>query len=209
MKQFTDDSNMADFQDPEKVLKGCQRGEIQAQEAFYRMYSGLVYRLSLQILKNKDLADDALQDIFIKVFRSLPEYKQVGKVTTWLYRVTLNHCRDVLRQRERQKKRLWWPKNQEESTESPWETIPDPGIGPAREQEEQQIRQIILEAVNRLPLEFREAYYLKEFEGLSYEEIAEVAGCRIGTVKSRIFRARELLKDLLKEYYREITGKIL
>ncbi len=208
MMNIREQDESKSIQELDLMLEGCRKGEIQSQESFYRAYSGLVYRLSVQILKDRDSADDALQDIFIKVFRSLPEYRQTGKVSTWLYRVTLNHCRDVLRQKQRQKRRFWRPQSSEEPRESSWETLPDPRPGPDREQEDDQIRQTILKAVNSLPLDFREAYYLKEFEGLSYEEISNVLGCRMGTVKSRIFRAREMLQVLLKDYYQEITGNM-
>ena len=77
---------------------------------------------------------------------------------------------------------------------------------PRKEQENQELRQKVIEAMNRLPIEFREAIYLKEIEDMSYEEISKILGCRMGTVKSRIFRARVLLQTELKDLYQEMTG---
>jgi RNA polymerase sigma factor (sigma-70 family) len=82
--------------------------------------------------------------------------------------------------------------------------IPDSKPSPGQEQTTKELRQKILEAVNRLPPEYSETFYLKEFEDLSYAEIGQILGCRIGTIKSRIFRARELLQQELAELYNEI-----
>ena len=125
---------------------------------------------------------------------------------TWLYRITVNHCRDIQRSQSRKKEVSIDSVGSDDQNEPMLERIPDHKPDPGKEQQNRELRQKITDAINRLPDEFRETIYLKEIEDLSYEEIARIVGCRMGTVKSRIFRARELLQIELKDLYNEIVG---
>jgi RNA polymerase sigma-70 factor (ECF subfamily) len=194
------------------LIRRCQSGEESAYAEFYQEYSSQVYTLSWRLLKDREWAKDAVQEIFIKAFRGLKNFQFQSKISTWLYRITINQCRDMLRERTRQPVIYSQPPRVlEEDAENPFDQFPvgvdsirDSKPTPSQEQNTRELRLRILAAVNRLPAEFGETFYLREFEELSYAEIGQILGCRIGTVKSRIFRARELLKQELAELYKEI-----
>lgn len=188
-----------------ELVERCRSGEQSGYEEFYRTYSGGVYTLAWKVLRDAEGAKDATQEIFMKAFRGLKNFQYQSKVSTWLYRITVNHCRDMQRSQSRKKEVSAESFKRDEEGESFLEQMPDSNPSPGQEQQDKQIRQRVIEAINRLPIEFRETVYLKEIEDLSYEEIGKIVGCRLGTVKSRIFRAREMLQKELKDFYKEIV----
>ena len=135
--------------------------------------------------------DYIAQDVFITVFRNINKFRYESQFSTWLYRITINKCKDHLR---RQKIRsIFSPfkeTDEEEITVNPVEDVDVSGI--------------VQKAVSKLPEKLRTPLVLKEIEGMSYQEISETLDCEIGTVKSRIFRAREGLKKLLEPYQKEL-----
>ncbi|MFB3895025.1 MAG: RNA polymerase sigma factor [bacterium] len=187
------------------LIRRCQAGEESAYAEFYREYSSQVYTLSYRILNDRELANDAVQEIFIKAFRGLKNFQFQSKISTWLHRITINQCRDIQRGQSRRPK-LYTPSAAEkDEPEELLDRIPDTKSTTAvNEQTSRELRQKIIAAINRLPSEYGETFYLKEFEDLSYAEIGQILGCRVGTIKSRIFRARELLQQELTELYQEI-----
>ena len=142
-------------------------------------------------LNNSEAADDIAQDVFITVYRNLKNFRFESQFTTWLYRVTINKCKDHLRKVKIRS--IFSPiKDSEEQ------------IGYTPDHENSDIKNIVHEAISRLPDKLRVPLLLKDIEGLSYQEIAESVDCEIGTVKSRIFRAREGLRNILKPYEQEL-----
>jgi RNA polymerase sigma-70 factor (ECF subfamily) len=190
--------------DEKDLVKLCQKSDRNAQEEFFKRYSRQVYNLAFRVLNHRESAEDALQEVFIKAYRFLPEFQYQSKITTWLYRITVNHCHDLQRSQSRHNHHIIRERPSEESSEPFIEQIADTQPLPDREQETRQFRQTIIEAIQRLPAEFREVIYLKEVKELSYEEISQILGCRMGTVKSRIFRAREILQIELNDLYNQI-----
>ena len=190
--------------DEKELVKLCQKSDRDAQEEFFIRYSRQVYNLAYRVLSHRETAEDAVQEVFIKVYRFLPEFQYQSKITTWLYRITVNHCHDLQRSQGRHNQHIIRERPSEDPAESFIEQIADTNPLPDREQETRQFRQTIIEAIQRLPVEFREVIYLKEVKELSYEEISQILGCRMGTVKSRIFRAREILQLELKDLYNQI-----
>jgi len=150
-----------------------------------------VRNLIFLTLNTAEPVDDIAQDVFITVFRNLNKFRYESQFTTWLYRITINKCKDHIR---RQKIRsIFSPikeTDEEEISVNPLEDIDVSGI--------------VQKAISKLPEKLRSPLILKEIEGLSYQEIAETLECEIGTVKSRIFRAREGLKKLLEPYQKEL-----
>jgi RNA polymerase sigma-70 factor (ECF subfamily) len=150
-----------------------------------------VRNLIFLTLNTAEPVDDIAQDVFITVFRNLNKFRYESQFTTWLYRITINKCKDHIR---RQKIRsIFSPikeTDEEEISVNPFEDIDVSGI--------------VQKAISKLPEKLRSPLILKEIEGLSYQEIAETLECEIGTVKSRIFRAREGLKKLLEPYQKEL-----
>jgi RNA polymerase sigma-70 factor (ECF subfamily) len=144
-------------------------------------------------LGSNDDVDDIAQEVFITVYKNLEQFKFQSQFTTWLYRVTVNKCKDHLRKMKIRK--IFSPiKDSERETGY---NIPV---------EETNTAELVQDAIKKLPDKLRIPLLLKDIEGFSYQEIAETVQCEIGTVKSRIFRAREGLKYLLKPYEQELMS---
>ncbi len=142
-------------------------------------------------LNNHDLVDDIAQEVFLTVYKNLGSFRFESQFTTWLYRITVNKCKDHLR---KIKIRQIFSPIKDSEEELGYETAP----------ENSDIKEIVHKAIAKLPDKLRVPLLLKDIEGLSYQEISESIQCEIGTVKSRIFRAREGLKELLKPYKQEL-----
>ena len=142
-------------------------------------------------LNSNDYIDDIAQEVFITIYRNLNQFKFQSQFTTWLYRITVNKCKDHIRKMRIRK------------IFSPIKDI-DKDAGYNISIEESNTAELVQEAIKKLPDKLRIPLLLKDIEGFSYQEIAETVECEIGTVKSRIFRAREGLKNLLKPYEQEL-----
>lgn len=141
-------------------------------------------------LGSSDTVDDITQEVFITVYRNLGNFRFESQFTTWLYRITVNKCKDYLR-----KKKI-------RSVIQPLKDTDEVGYLPDNTNTD--IPGIVQNAISKLPSKLRIPLLLKDIEGLSYQEIAETVNCEIGTVKSRIFRAREGLKNILEPYREEL-----
>ncbi len=142
-------------------------------------------------LGNHDLVDDIAQEVLLTVYKNLNNFRFESQFTTWLYRITVNKCKDHLRKMKI--RNIFSPiKDSEEE------------LGYNSHPEDSDVKEIVHDAIGKLPDKLRIPLMLKDIEGLSYQEIAESIQCEIGTVKSRIFRAREGLRNLLKPYEREL-----
>jgi RNA polymerase sigma-70 factor (ECF subfamily) len=140
-------------------------------------------------LSNTDGVDDIAQEVFITVYRHLKSFRFESQFTTWLYRITINKCKDHLRKKHIRS--IFLPLKDEEPV---FESI----------NEDTDIKYIVRNAIATLPDKLRIPLVLKDLEGFSYQEIADTMECEIGTVKSRIFRAREALKKILKPLEKEL-----
>ena len=144
-------------------------------------------------LNNGDLVDDIAQEVFITVYRNLKNFRFESQFTTWIYRITINKCKDHLRKKNI--RRIFIPLK-DEGDEPVFESI----------NEDTDIKQFVQKAIAELPDKLRIPIVLKDIEGFSYQEIAESMQCEIGTVKSRIFRGREALKKILQPLEKELMG---
>lgn len=142
-------------------------------------------------LGSTDAVDDIAQEVFITVYKNLKKFRFQSQFTTWLYKITINKCRDYLRKIKIRK--IFIP-------------IKDAGNNLKYNEslEEKNTSEIVRNAIKELPEKLRIPLLLKDIEGLSYQEISETVECEIGTVKSRIFRAREGLKNILKPYEQDL-----
>lgn len=144
-------------------------------------------------LTNSDVVDDIAQEVFITIYKNLKNFRFESQFTTWVYRITINKCKDHLRKKNIRK--IFLPLKEEEE-EPVFESI----------DEDSDIKQIVRNAIAALPDKLRIPIVLKDLQGFSYQEIAEAMQCEIGTVKSRIFRAREALKKALQPIEKELMG---
>jgi RNA polymerase sigma-70 factor (ECF subfamily) len=184
-----------DSPDLELILR-FKSGDAAAFEDIVRAHQDRIYNLCRYLLRNEADAQDAAQDVFLKAFKGLKDFRPEASLYTWLYRIAVNTCID------RQRK----PFFRSFFRESGSGTGADAGLlelrsdepSPERLVESRQISQQIQSALKRLSPKLRAAIVLKEIEGLSYEEIGGVLEISLGTVKSRISRAREELQEILK-----------
>ena len=177
------------------ILKRFNNGDISAFEELVLKYQGRIYNLCRNMLGNAHEADDAGQDTFIKAYQKLKDFKPEASLYTWLYRIAVNTCLDY-------KKRPFWESLFKSSAEGE-EFISEPvSEAPSAEKlyESKQLGVALSKSLGKLSLKLRTVIILKEIEGLSYEEIADILEISIGTVKSRISRAREELKGLMRNY---------
>lgn len=166
-------------------------GDEAAFDEVYREYGVMVYNLALRLAGDPEEAADLTQEVFVRVFRHLGRFRGGSSLKTWVYRVALNHCRSRLGRRPPSPGRL-------DDGDAPGR-LADPRRGPEERALAGDAGRRVTAALAGLPAPFREAVVLRDLEGLSYREIAEVLRLRIGTVRSRIARGREQLRVLLEE----------
>jgi len=146
-------------------------------------------------LGNSNHTDDLAQEVFLKVYHHVKDFRGDAQFTTWLYRTTINLCRDELRKKRFRKMFVFF----EESNNSPQHQGEN-------HTEKNNIQEIVRQSLAKLPDKLRVVLILKDIEGFSYKEIVKVEHCGLGTVKSRIFRAREALRDILKPLKNELSS---
>ncbi len=150
-----------------------------------------VYSLALKMTHNPDDALDIAQEVFLKAYTYLASFRGESRFSVWLYRLTYNQCLDMLRSRSRRKiVSITAAQEDEEDLD-----FPDPTPGPAQRAEDKETRLAIAKAVEALPEDQKQVFLLREFEGMEYEAIARELDINIGTVKSRLFRARKKIAD--------------
>ena len=170
-------------------------GDARAFDEIYYRYAQMVYNLALRLCGDSELAADLTQEIFLRVFRYIGQFRGHSSLKTWIFRIAVNHCRSSLGRRHL----LTQP-----FADEPGEggvlglNLPDPSRGPEELAVAADDTRRVAAGLSLLPPKFREAVVLRDLEGLSYDEIAEVLGVRIGTVRSRIARGREQLRAHLE-----------
>lgn len=183
---------MIEFSELELVRKAAA-GDRDAFEAIVLANEKPLYNLALRTLRQPEDAADAVQETFLKAYTGLSSFRGDSKLSVWLYRIMSNVCVDALRRR---RETLSLSVEDGEGTATELE-LPDERFDPARIAEQNDLRDRVREAVERLPEDFRRPLLLREFGELSYEEIAGVLDLPAATVKTRIFRARKKLCALL------------
>jgi RNA polymerase sigma-70 factor (ECF subfamily) len=168
-------------------------GDLQAFDEVYGRFGEMVYNLAVRLSGSRDDAADLTQEIFLRIYRHLGSFGGRSTLKTWVFRVAVNHCRDRLSRHVPPMQSI------DDGVEEGGVAIADPARGPEELAVAADQGRRVAQGLARLPQVFREAVVLRDLEGLSYEEIAEVLGVRVGTVRSRIARGREHLRLLLEE----------
>jgi RNA polymerase sigma-70 factor (ECF subfamily) len=156
----------------------------------------LVFNTAYRILGDHDAAADATQTSFVRAFRSLRTFRRSSSFTTWLYRIVSNVCLDIVRRQKRQAQSLTLDGDDEQLTER---DIPDETALPERTAMDSELQQAVHRALGRLRMEHRAVLVLYDLAGFSYEEIAEMLKLPLGTVKSRLNRARLALREEMEQ----------
>jgi RNA polymerase sigma-70 factor (ECF subfamily) len=182
-----------------RLVDALRNGAESAYEELIRRFQQPVYALALRLLDDQGEACDVVQEVFLKVFRNVGSFRNQSSLKTWIYRITVNEAHNARRWFFRHRRREVELDNSPEDARDWKEIIPDRSRSPydvALDREQHLMIEAALERINPI---FREAVVLRDIMDLSYEEIAEVIGVSLGTVKSRILRGREALRDKLAE----------
>lgn len=182
----------------EALVLLCQGGDHDAFDQLVTHYRGRVYAMIVNMIRNDADAWDLAQDVFVKAWKALPKFEARSSFYTWLYRITHNVTYDWMR-----KKKITAGTEFDDQValdvEPGAHTAPGRALQPDQSAQGGELRAQIDAAIQELSADHRQAILLKEIEGLSYQEIADVAGCSIGTVMSRLFYARQKLQEKLKD----------
>lgn len=179
-----------------QLVNKINAGDDTAFEQLVHIYEKKVYTMALRMTGNQEDACDLSQEVFLRIYRSLAQFKNESSLSTWIYRLSSNVCIDFLRRR---KKHPQLPLVTEQEDGEHEIEISDMRYNPESEYDKQEIRQQLAQALEYLTAEHRQIVVLRDISGLSYAEIASVLGIEEGTVKSRLFRSREQLRRLLTQ----------
>ncbi|MEK6736358.1 MAG: RNA polymerase sigma factor RpoE [Pseudomonadota bacterium] len=188
---------MSDREVDQQLVERVQSGDKHAFDLLVIKYQRKLGRLLSQFIRDSAEVEDVTQETFIKAYRALPSFRGDSAFYTWLYRIGINTAKNFLVSQGRRA-----PVLQEFDNEDA-ENFEDSSLvrelnTPESELMSKQIAQTVNQTLDALPEELRTAITLREIDGLSYEEIASIMGCPIGTVRSRIFRAREAISEELR-----------
>ncbi len=188
--------------DDEELVIACQAGNREAMESLVKKHQRSVYSLLYQLAPDWSDTSDLAQEVFIRVYRGIHSLRNPKTFRSWLNQIVVNLFYDELRRRPRRLPTVSIdaPIESENGESDLVREIPDPSLKPDEKSLVQELDQLIRKAMAQLPEQFRTAIVLRELQGLSYEEIAEAIGCELGTVKSRIARARGRLQEVLSPY---------
>lgn len=183
-----------------EIIERFNNGDVQVFDILVQRYVGKAYQIAYGILGNKQDAEEVSQDVFVRIYKALPKFRGDAEFTTWMYRIAVNLARNKYRwNKSRGAKRnvsLQTPIGDDDSAELQSQ-FSDNAPLPDKRAELNEFQQNVLREIDNLPELYREALVLRNIEQMSYEEIAKVLDCKLGTIKSRIARAREELRKRL------------
>ena len=176
-----------------ECVRKLQRGEPDAFETLIRRHQKTIFNLAYRMLGDYDEAAEISQEVFLSAYRAIGNFRGEANFSTWLYRIALNHATTRRKSLNTRQQRSVPIENTEPAS--------DPHPGPAETMEKKEIRQRVQQALNRLDPEDAAVILLRDLQDVPYEEVARVLDLPIGTVKSRLHRARQALKSELASYF--------
>ncbi|MBM3307229.1 MAG: sigma-70 family RNA polymerase sigma factor [Candidatus Eisenbacteria bacterium] len=182
-----------------ELVRASQAGDRGAFDLLVDHYKELVYAVAYRFARDPDLAMDLSQDVFVRAYRGIKTFKGRSSFSTWLYRIAINTCIDHTRRRSRSIEPHTVPEEVADYADSEPATA-HRAVGPDGLALSSELGEQIQRAVDALPSYHKSVFVLYEIRGLSYKEIADVVGCSIGTVMSRLHYARKKLRTMLKPY---------
>lgn len=182
--------------DEKELIRQAKNGDLKAYEQIIGLYEKKVFSTIYYMVKNDNDVEDIAQEVFIKIYRNLNNFKEESSLYTWIYRITINVCIDELKKR----KKVVYLDEKIETKDGEIEfQVSDTGKSLHELTEEKDLREILLKCVRKLSEDQRTMIILRDIKGFTYMEIAEMTKMNLGTVKSKINRARSALKQLLEE----------
>jgi RNA polymerase sigma-70 factor (ECF subfamily) len=188
---------MSDREVDQQLVERAQRGDKQAFELLVSKYQRKLARLLSRFIRDATEVEDVTQEAFIKAYRALPTFRGDSAFYTWLYRIGINTAKNYLVAMGRRAPTTTEIDSEEAEGFEDGDQLRDVNT-PENEMMSRQVAETVNQTLESLPEELRSAITLREIEGLSYEDIANIMNCPIGTVRSRIFRAREAIAAKLR-----------
>ncbi len=183
-----------------EIISRCQQGDQEALKEIFDKYHEKVYRIAYGVVRQREEALDVVQDVFIKLFRSIKSFKGRSHFYTYLYRMVMNTAIDHKRKAGKQ----FMSSLDEEGSFEPSEEAEK---GPEKILLQKELEERVKLAMDKLPDEQKAALIYRDVEGLSYQEMAEAMGCSIGTVMSRLHYGRKRMQESLKDYVKVHQGR--
>ena len=180
-----------------ELVARVKAGDKKAFDLLVLKYQRKIMRLLSRMIRDQAEVEDVAQEAFIKAYRALPQFRGDSAFYTWLYRIAINTARNWLSSNSRRPSTPSSYENEDGETFNELDNLTD-NTTPESELASRQIAQTVNKAIEDLPEDLRTAIVLREIEGMSYEDIAQSMNCPIGTVRSRIFRAREAIATKLR-----------
>ena len=190
--------DLADLSD-EDIMERCAMGSEAAFRVLVQRYRMRIMNLVSRFINDRDRAEEISQEVFLRVFRNRERYRKSGKFSTWIFTIAVNLTKNEIRSRVRHRGTFSLDAMEEESggqgvSFPDWKPLPDEDLN------SREIGEKVAEALRKIPPRYREAVMLRDVEGLSYEEVGQILRIPGGTVRSRINRARLMLKERLKPH---------
>lgn len=173
------------------LIKQAKKGDVDCFEELIKEYQQFAYNIALKMTRNAEDAKDLTQEAFVKVYKNMNKYREDSKFSTWLYRIVVNTCKDFLRK----KKDVALGEDEDYILEIPQTDI---DADPVSSYERSEVQQYIKHAIDELPEPFKTTFILCDVNGMSYAEIADIQDVALGTVRSRIHRARMQMRAILQ-----------
>ena len=188
-----------------ELIATAKKGDLTSFNRLVLEYQDMLYNQAYRLMGDHAVAEDATQDAFIRAFKKLKTYRG-GSFRAWMLRIVTNACYDELRRRKRRPTTRLEPLNQDdEEIESPkW--LADPTESPENAAERGELRKALQNCLNNLPDDFRAVVILVDIQGMDYAETSQAIGKPLGTVKSRLARARVRMRDCLEKYRELLPG---
>ena len=187
------------------LVKRAKSGDYQAFDLLVLKYQSRLISTAFKFVKDVQIAEDIVQDSFIKAFKALDSFREDSSFYTWIYRIAVNTSKNFLVSKKRKSELL----NSDLSEEASYEIEPVETYSPEDLLQATQLKKVITETIDQLGEDTRTALTLRELDGLSYEQIADVVNCPVGTVRSRIFRGREVIDEAISQYKQDTKTKYL
>ena len=192
-----------------ETIRAVLSGETDRYAELVDKYQAPAIRIAFSFLGNYEDARDVSQEAFISAYRSLGRFRAAAKFSTWLYRIVINECKDAYRRRARRPMvvaRVGEAAGGASPEDGLFIDAPDPGADPGAVSTNRELSLRLSASIGALPMQQRTAFLLHHVHGRSLEETASVMGCRVGTVKSHVFRATESLRDTLTPWLARERG---
>ena len=183
--------------EPDSILvEKAKKGDANSFEILVIKYQRRIFNLIFRLTNEPDIVEDIAQEVFIKAYKALKDFKGKSSFSTWIYRITVNTCLNHIKSN----KRNLYKSLEDDSYEEGYDTASHNLMNTEHVIERHELSKKIEEAINSLNQEQKAIIVLRDIEGFSYEDIGRILDCPTGTVRSRLFRARKELKSILENY---------